>query len=296
METLNIEKLKQSDFQSKESYKNLRTNIMLSGKENKVIMFTSCSPNEGKSTVSFNIALSMAESGKRVLFLDLDLRKSVLVGRYKIRRAIKGITHYLSGQSQLSEVIYDTNCDGLYVIFSGPVPPNPAELLDGPDFRNLMKQMKEEYDYIIVDTPPLGSVIDAAIVAQSCDAAVLVIAANSVSYKFAQNVMDQLKKTKIRIIGVAMNKVDLTENGYYGKYYGRYYGKYYGKYYGNYGSYGHEAENAQMKQSAAAKEEQPAKPVEKKPSAKPPVNRTVPRSSAAPKKNMKEDKDILLDD
>lgn len=307
MEMLNIEKLKQSDFQSKESYKNLRTNIMLSGKENKVIMLTSCSPNEGKSTVSFNVALSMAESGKKVLFLDLDLRKSVLVGRYKIRKAIKGITHYLSGQSQLSEVVYKTNCDGLHVIFSGPVPPNPAELLDSPDFRNMMKMMKEEYDYVIVDTPPLGSVIDAAIVAQSCDAAVLVVAANSVSYKFAQNVMEQLKKTKIRIIGAVLNKVDLSENGYYGKYYGRYYGKYYGKYYGNYGHYGHEPEmdsEASQPGSSQPNANRPKvavkeadKTAERRTQGKPPVNRTVPRSSAAPKRNVREeDKDILLDD
>ncbi len=230
METINIEKLKRTDYRSKESYKNLRTNVMLSGKENKVIMLTSCSPNEGKSTISFNLAISIAESGKRVLFLDLDLRKSVLIGRYKIRKAIKGITHYLSGQNELSEVVYRTNCRGLDVIFSGPVPPNPAELLAGNAFKDMMELVKTEYDYVIVDTPPLGNVIDAAIVAQNCDAAVLVIAANSISYKFAQNVLEQLKKTQIRVIGTVLNKVDLSENGYYGKYYGRYYGKYYGNY------------------------------------------------------------------
>ena len=221
METLNIETLTQSDFQVRESYKNLRTNIMLSGKENKVIMLTSCSPNEGKSTVSFNLAVSIAETGKRVLFLDVDLRKSVLVGRYKIRKAIKGVTHFLAGQNQLEEVIYRTNQSDLDVVFSGPVPPNPAELLDSEDFRQMVQTLKDTYDYIIVDTPTLGSVIGAAIVAQSCDAAVLVVAANDVSYKFAQNVQEQLKKTGIRMIGVVLNKVDLSENGYYRKYYGK---------------------------------------------------------------------------
>ncbi|MDO5403657.1 MAG: CpsD/CapB family tyrosine-protein kinase, partial [Eubacteriales bacterium] len=212
METINIETLKQSDFQVRESYKNLRTNIMLSGKENRVIMITSCGPNEGKSTVSFNLAVSMAETGKRVLFLDVDLRKSVLVGRYKIRKAIKGVTHYLSGQNSLEEVMYRTNLPNLSVIFSGPVPPNPSELLGSDDFYELVQKLKSDYDYVIVDTPPLGSVIDAAIVAQSCDAAVMVIAANSVSYKFAQNVIEQLKMTNIRIIGTVLNKVDLSEN------------------------------------------------------------------------------------
>ena len=215
METLNIETLKQSNFQVRESYKNLRTNVMLSGKENKVVMITSCGPDEGKSTVAFNLAISIAESGKKVLFLDLDLRKSVLVGRYKIRTVIKGVTHYLSGQNSLSEVLYKTNVKNLNVIFSGPVPPNPAELLGGDDFKNMIKELKRQYDYIVVDTPPLGSVIDAAIVAQSCDAAILVIAVNQVSYKFAQNVLDQLKKTNIRIIGSVLNKVDLDSNSYY---------------------------------------------------------------------------------
>lgn len=243
MEIINIEKLKKKGYQTLESYKNLRTNVMLSGKENRVIMVTSCTPNEGKSTVSFNLAISMAEAGKKVLFLDLDLRKSVLVGRFKIRKAIRGVTHYLAGQNELEEVIYGTNNKNLDMILSGPVPPNPAELLDSAYFRDMMARLKSNYEYIIVDTPPLGSVIDAAIVAQSCDAAVLVVSAKNVSYKFAQNVLDQLKKTDIRIIGTVLNKVDLSDNRYYGRYYGKYYGRYYGR-------YGHESSESGQTKSA----------------------------------------------
>ena len=236
MQTINIEINHQDDYQVRESYRNLRTNIFLSGKDTKVVMFTSCGPNEGKSTVTMNLASSIADGGKRVLFIDCDLRKSVLVGRYRVKKGVRGLTHYLSGQNTLEEVIYQTNVPDMDIILAGPVPPNPSELLDSPLFKETVKQMRDSYDYIIIDTPPLGSVIDAAIVAQVCDGAVLVIAANQVSYKFAQNVMGQLKKTKVKIIGSVLNKVDLSENGYYGRYYGKYYGKYYGSYYGNYNS------------------------------------------------------------
>ena len=236
MQTINIETNQQDDYQVRESYRNLRTNIFLSGKDTKVVMFTSCGPNEGKSTVTMNLASSIADGGKRVLFIDCDLRKSVLVGRYRVKKGVKGLTHFLSGQNTLEEVIYQTNVPDMDVILAGPVPPNPSELLDSPLFKETVRQMREKYDYVIIDTPPLGSVIDAAIVAQVCDGAVLVIAANQVSYKFAQNVMGQLKKTKVKIIGSVLNKVDLSENGYDGRYYGKYYGKYYGSYYGHYNS------------------------------------------------------------
>ena len=189
MQTINIETNQQDDYQVRESYRNLRTNIFLSGKDTKVVMFTSCGPNEGKSTVTMNLASSIADGGKRVLFIDCDLRKSVLVGRYRVKKGVKGLTHFLSGQNTLEEVIYQTNVPDMDVILAGPVPPNPSELLDSPLFKETVKQMREKYDYVIIDTPPLGSVIDAAIVAQVCDGAVLVIAANQVSYKFAQNVI-----------------------------------------------------------------------------------------------------------
>ena len=90
MQKINLENTQQDNYQVRESYRNLRTNIFLSGKDTKVVMFTSCGPNEGKSTVTMNLASSIADGGKRVLFIDCDLRKSVLVGRYKVKKGIKG--------------------------------------------------------------------------------------------------------------------------------------------------------------------------------------------------------------
>lgn len=230
MQEVKITLQNKADRRLEEAYKNLRTNIQLCGSENTVILFTSCSPNEGKSSVSFNLARSMAEAGKKVLFVDADLRKSVLVGRYRVAGEINGLTHYLSGQCKLDEIIYSTDIERLHMIFSGVVPPNPAELLDGKLFKAVVTAFKNHYDYVIIDTPPLGNVIDAAIVGQVADAAVLVIGAGDISKKFAQITLDQLKKTDCKILGAVLNKVDMRENGYYGKYYGKYYGQYYGNY------------------------------------------------------------------
>ncbi len=226
---ITLEKLKERDFQSNEAFKLLRTNIQFCGRDIKVICFTSCLPNEGKSNVSFNLALSFAESGKRVIFIDADLRRSVIVGRYKPDHAVFGLTHYLSGLHSINEVVYETNVNNLDIIFSGPNTPNPAELLDSECFQDLMKMLRKEYDYIILDTPPLGSVVDSSIVSEYCDGLVLVIEANEISYKLAQKVKKQLEKGKCRILGAVLNKVERKKGQY--TYYGRKYKKYENRYY-----------------------------------------------------------------
>lgn len=224
METVSINKITKKNFQLEEAYKTLRSNIQFSGSDIKVIGFTSSQPDEGKSSVSLNLAVSLAELGKKVMFIDGDLRKSVLLGRYRINKPIKGLTHYLSGLNSLNQVIYSANMDNLHLIFSGQIPPNPSELLNGDIFSDLITDLRKEYDYIIIDTPPLGAVIDAAIIAQKCDGMILVIESNTISYKFAQKVKEQLDKTETKILGAVLNKVDMSDSGYYGKYYGKYYG------------------------------------------------------------------------
>ena len=212
------------DYRTNEAYKTLRTNLEFSGADKKVIVLTSSTPDEGKSTVSLGLALSLSESGKRVLLVDADLRRSVLMGRHKVTKSVKGLSHYLSGQAQLSEVICGTQEDNMFVIFAGIIPPNPSELLGSERFAELIRRTKNDYDYVIVDAPPLGSVIDAAVIARVCDASVLVVAANTVSYKFIRTVKSQLEKTECPILGVVLNKVNMKQNRYYGKYYGNYYG------------------------------------------------------------------------
>lgn len=145
------------DYRSSEAYKTLRTNIEFSGADKKVIVFTSCIPNEGKSTVTMGLAEALAEGEKRVLFIDADLRKSVLVGRYKVTGKIKGLTHFLSGQSDAKDVIQKTQDSNLHMIFAGAIPPNPAELLNSRRFQALLASARKLYDYVIIDAPPLVS-------------------------------------------------------------------------------------------------------------------------------------------
>jgi capsular exopolysaccharide synthesis family protein len=214
------------DYRTNEAYKALRTNIQFCGDDIKVITLTSCTPNEGKTMVSFNLAVAFAEIGKNVILVDADLRKSLLIGRYKVGEIAYGLSHYLSGQKELDDVLFSTDIENMDIIFAGSNCPNPAELLDHARFANLIEGLRGIYDYVIIDTPPLGSVIDSAIVAKISDGAIVVIEANSISYRFAQSVKEQLEKSNCRILGAVLNKVVMDGKGYYGRYYDGYYGKY----------------------------------------------------------------------
>ena len=235
MKQINFERIETLSSRSDEAYKTLRTNILFCSKETKVISFTSCLPNEGKSTVVFQLAVSMAEMGKKTLLIDADIRKSVLASRYQTDKKMQGLSEYLSDQCELGQCLYRSNIEHLDVIFTGKTAPNPSELLSSEKFKQLVAKLREDYDYILLDCPPLGSVIDAAIVSAAADGAVLVIEAENVSSKFAVGVKDQLEKSGCRILGVVLNKVEVKGKGYYGYYgkYGKYYHKYYGDYYGS---------------------------------------------------------------
>lgn len=229
MQNIIINKKDTMDFHGKEAYKTLRSNIEFSGEDVKVIAVTSCVPNEGKSSVTMNLAMAFAEAGKNVLFIDADMRKSILTGRYKIKNIKAGLSHFLSGQCEANDALGVTNVDRLHMILAGPVPPNPSELLQNRRFKRLIEETRKIYDYVIVDCPPLGSVVDAMIVGRIADGVALVISAEAISYKFAQKVKKQLEMAECKILGVVLNKVNLKTRGYYGKYYGKYYGEYYTK-------------------------------------------------------------------
>ena len=212
-------------FQARESFKTLRSNIEFSGEDIRTIVFTSCAPSEGKSNTSFYLACAFAESGKSVLLIDADLRRSMM-RRFCRRGQVRyGLVHALVGKSAFDDVRCHTDIPNLDLVFAGPVPPNPSELLGGKRFKEVLSAARREYHYIIVDTPPIGSVIDGAVVAKICDGTVLVVEAGNVSYRFAQKVKEQLEKAGCRIIGCVLNKVPLDRKGTYAGYYGRYYGK-----------------------------------------------------------------------
>ncbi|MCB7320740.1 CpsD/CapB family tyrosine-protein kinase [Lacrimispora sp. 210928-DFI.3.58] len=219
------------DYYYEEAVKTLRTNIQFCGSSLKAIMFTSSMPDEGKSETAFALASSLASIGKQVLLMDCDIRKSVMVKRYEVKGNPNGLSQYLSGQKTLEDVLYRTDIENLDLILAGPYSPNPAELLEDQLFHTMLERAREEYDYIILDTPPMANLIDGAIVASQCDGAVLVIESGVICYRLAQRVKTQLEKSGCRILGVVLNRVGSEfENGYYGRY-----GKYAGRYGGRYG-------------------------------------------------------------
>lgn len=219
--------LSKMDYACREAYNSLRSNLMFCGTDIKTILFTSSNPDEGKSTVSFGLAQSVAGSGSKVLFIDADLRKSVTQSRYQVKldnRNQKGMTHFLSGQASLEEVLCETNVENLYMILTGPLSPNPTDLLAGERMHQLLESARKVFDMVIIDSPPLGMVIDAAVLAPKCDGVIMVIESDTVSRRTAMKVKKQLEMTGCRILGSVLNKVSNEKNGYYSKY--RYYGEY----------------------------------------------------------------------
>jgi len=213
----------------KEMYRTLRTNLEFTGIENRVIAITSCVPNDGKTTISYNLACALAENDKNVLYIDADLRKSVFMQRFQIKKKLNGLSHYLAGKVSGTEIVYPTNKKNLYIMPAGTAPSNATELLGNGRMDSLIPGLKKIFDYVIIDTPPLGSVVDAAVVAKKCDASMLVVAADAVSRNFAAKVVEQLKTANPNFLGVVLNKVQREGGEYYYKRYGYYLRRYYGK-------------------------------------------------------------------
>lgn len=228
MPTLEIAQKKLEFIKKTEEYYNaLCTNIQLSGDKLKVISVTSVNPGEGKSTTSINIAWSFARAGYKTLLIDGDIRNSVMSGVFKSREKITGLTEFLSGTTDLSHGLCDTNIENLFVVQSGSVSPNPAALLQSKNFNDMIETLRKYFDYIIVDTAPIGIVIDAAIIVQKCDASILVAEAGVAKRREVQKAKSQLEHTGKPFLGVVLNKFDVQREKY---------GSYGG--YGNYGNYG----------------------------------------------------------
>lgn len=207
-----------NDFFTQEAYKVLRTNLQFCGNDIRVIALTSCNENEGKSTVTLSLGKSLSELNKRVLVIDADMRKSIMAGRNTTAKNTVGLSELLTGQKALGDCVYTTQYEYLNIIFAGKYPPNPVELLSSEHFSTLLSELKTYYDYILIDTPPLGRVIDAAVIAPHCDGTILVIDGENVRRVQAQEVVEQLKKAGSKLLGVVRNSTKKKSgNGYYGK-------------------------------------------------------------------------------
>ena len=205
---------------AEEAYKVLRANIQFceSSKKIKTIAITSYSPGEGKSTTSINLGISMAKAGMRVLYVDADIRKPMPF-KYFMSSNLKGLTNYILGQSKLEEVINVTDIDGFHFITCGIKTNTPGELVTSNKFSNFIQEIRELYDIVIIDTPPLGSVIDAAVIAAQVDGTIIVIEANAVKCQNAIRMKEQLLRANANILGAVLNKINKSEyKNYYGSY------------------------------------------------------------------------------
>jgi capsular exopolysaccharide synthesis family protein len=219
MRVINIPQPKQN-FRYDEAMNTLRTNITFSGSKIQTVLITSVSPNEGKSSISWDLARSFANSGKRAIYVDTDMRKTVFMQRYGITQKVYGLSEYLSGQCEIDDAIYQSSIEGLDIVFAGPYSPNPTKLLEDGRCDEFFAAIKgRDYDFIIIDTAPLGTVIDAAILSKYSDGVAVVVESEVTTIKLLQKVQDQLEKTGARQLGIILNKVKMNKGGYYSSYY-----------------------------------------------------------------------------
>ncbi|MDQ0974600.1 capsular exopolysaccharide synthesis family protein [Neobacillus niacini] len=203
-----------------EQYKTIRTNIQYSSvdKELKNIMVTSSGPAEGKSTTAANLAVVFSQLGKKVLLVDADLRKPTVHRAFGVNNLF-GFTTVLTKQATLASSVLDTEEKDLYILTSGPIPPNPAELLGSKSMEQFIEEASEQFDYVIFDTPPLLAVADPQILANKVDASIFVVFSGKTEIDQAKKAKELLQNAQSKLVGVVLNHKEVKNNEYY-YYYG----------------------------------------------------------------------------
>lgn len=207
-----------------EAYRVIRTSIQFAqaGKELKTLAVTSCTPNNGKSMTAANLAVVLTQAGKSVLLIDCDMRNPTVHKNFNLSNKV-GLSSCISMGTALSDAVQKTSIEGLYALTGGVIPPNPSELLGSEQMKNVLQRAKEQYDYVLIDTPPVMPVTDALIVSRFVDGMIFVIASAEIKVEMARDVKNQLVNAGANILGVVLNKVRSEHHGYgYGYYY--YYG------------------------------------------------------------------------
>ncbi len=213
-----------------EGYRSIRTSILLSTPASppKIITVSSSLPKEGKTSTVVNLAVSFTKLGKKVLIIDGDLRKPSIHSIFKVKNT-SGLSSYLVGKDDFEDIFFKTEVDNLYVIPSGPIPPNPAELLESERMTGLLKKMKEHFDVIFIDSPPLIGIVDPVIVGRHSEGTMLVIWGGKTHKRFIEKAKAELDKYQIRILGTVLNKINMKKSQGYQYYSYRNY-KYYYRY------------------------------------------------------------------
>ncbi|MBR4234653.1 MAG: CpsD/CapB family tyrosine-protein kinase [Clostridia bacterium] len=233
MNKATISKHNVNDYAMTEALNTVCGNLLFTGQQNKTILLTSCTKGEGKSYLSMEITENLAHRGLKVALIDADLRRSNFTKNYgvKLGGEKQGLAHYLAGYCKLEDALYETDIDGVYVIPNGRYVANPVPLISGPVFADLMKTLSKEFDYVIVDAPPIGLVVDAAEMAHYCDGTIFVITYNQTRRRELADAKEQIEKSGCRILGGIINQVTfegISSKKYYYRYY---YTKYGDEYY-----------------------------------------------------------------
>lgn len=204
-----------------EQFNTIRTNIQFSNidVELKSIMFTSSTMSEGKSTIAANVATSFSKQGLKVLLVDADLRRPTIKSTFKMAANTMGITSYLSNKDiDLKDMIFRTSVHNLFIMPSGPVPPNPSELIGSKKMVKMMGILSSNFDLVIYDAPPVLSVTDGQILSTKVDGTVFVVRKGLTEKESVRESIEMIKKVKGHIIGVILNDVEQDSSGYYGYY------------------------------------------------------------------------------
>lgn len=226
MEKPNIVTVKDPKAPIAEAYRTLRTNIQFSSFDKKIqtIMLTSSGPGEGKSTTCSNLAVVMAESGASTILIDCDERKPRLHKIFLVSNE-KGLSDVLAGKVEFEEAVKESPVKNLKLLTSGTRPPNPSELLASKKMENFLESLKDKFEYIIIDTPPVVAVTDAQLLSRYADGCILVVASSQVQREAAVRAKELLLKVNANMLGIVLNKLEIKEKGYYGYYYQYYYGE-----------------------------------------------------------------------
>jgi protein-tyrosine kinase len=199
-----------------EAYRTIRTNIQFASvdREIKTLLVTSTGPSEGKSITAANLAIVMSQSDKKTIFVDTDLRKPTGHHAFHLPNR-RGLTSYLSGNDRMEEVLQSSEIPNLSIITSGPIPPNPAELLGSRKMELFLDELKEKYDYIVFDSPPVIAVADSTILATKVDGCILVVNAGKTNRDLALKAKQQLENANVNLLGVVLNNRKMKGNSYY---------------------------------------------------------------------------------
>jgi protein-tyrosine kinase len=229
MKSLQFQKFPELTYAVTESINTLCTNLTFTGSKYKKIMVTSVSEAEGKSFLSMEILRTMAELGKRIILVDADLRRSNIATKYDIRFNSNnnlGVTHYLAGKCQLDDILYATDYKRAYFVPVGYCVSNSLALLNSPKLQELLEQLAMQADYVLVDSPPVGMIVDASEIAKSCEGAIFAVSYNQVHRRDLFEARQQIERSGCTVLGAVLN--DVPMNVYNKR-----------KYIGNYGRYGY---------------------------------------------------------